>query len=315
MNVKIGTDYSKDVFDFTKKPYDALLQPPDEESPKNIHNALNDDCLREVFKKLHLLDLSSVADVCVRFNGIAKDIFHSKSKDEMFNLKNLNRHVDMRMRSVKPTLAQIDDFLRNFGSSITSIKEYSNDSDIVMPLINKYCVKLEEIKMYGYSKNQTLVELFQLFARLKKLKVFCGSSKVGSIFRSTKIFRFISQYFSNIEELRFCTSEDFHFNPGDFFGNIAHLSQLEKMKKLHLSFYHDVYVPVWPIMQALLTKNVPIEDLTLKNAWIDDLTVDCISQMKNIESLRLHSPHFKNEHLFELVRNLPNINRIQIDIQ
>lgn len=230
MNVKKGKEYTEDVFDFTKKLYDTLLQPPDEESPKNIYNALNDDCLREVFKKLHLLDLSSVADVCVRFNGIAKEIFRSKSKDEMFNLKNLNRRVDMRVRSVKPTLPQIDDFLRNFGSSITSIKEYSKYSDIIMPLVNKYCVKLEEIKMYGHTNDQTLIELISLFARLKKLKVFCGSSNVGSIFRSKNIFCFISQYFSNIEELRFCTTEDFYCNPDDFLENIVYLSQLEKMK-------------------------------------------------------------------------------------
>lgn len=52
---------------------------------------------------------------------------------------------------------------------------------------------------------------------------------------------------------------------------IASLGQLEKLKKLRLTLHCDA--SILSFMQALSTKNVPIEDLVLEYARIGDDTV------------------------------------------
>lgn len=39
---------------------------PDQDSDKHILNALNDDCMRVIFKHLNLIDSTTAADVCVQ---------------------------------------------------------------------------------------------------------------------------------------------------------------------------------------------------------------------------------------------------------
>lgn len=68
---------------------EILLQAPDENSPKNILNILNDDCLRKIFKQLHFRDQCSVLSVCVRFNQISKECLAKKQKKIDFNTQTL----------------------------------------------------------------------------------------------------------------------------------------------------------------------------------------------------------------------------------
>lgn len=55
-----------------------LLQPPDQESPTNILNILNDDCLYEIFKRIHPSKYLIIADVCVKFNQVITEILAKK---------------------------------------------------------------------------------------------------------------------------------------------------------------------------------------------------------------------------------------------
>lgn len=70
---------------------EILLQAPDESSPKNIVNTLNDDCLTEIFTYLSFQDQCSVLGVCVRFNRIAKQLLakvgakHKKKQQHLFH--------------------------------------------------------------------------------------------------------------------------------------------------------------------------------------------------------------------------------------
>lgn len=68
------------VADLWHQPVDPLLIPPDQESDSNIINALDDDCLREIFKHLNVVDLSCAAEVCVRFNQHAQEVISTKHK-------------------------------------------------------------------------------------------------------------------------------------------------------------------------------------------------------------------------------------------
>lgn len=87
--------------------------PAEPDSPLNILNMMNDDCLKEIFERLPLRDLCSMADTCETFRRIAKEIFvvqFAKLKDEVKWLK----------------FWQVESLFRNFGNQIT---EFAYDFD------------------------------------------------------------------------------------------------------------------------------------------------------------------------------------------
>lgn len=75
---------------------------PENDSPSNILNILNDDCLMEVFARLSPEDLCAVADTCTRFRENAKKIFPN-------SVPKLEEEFDWL------TFPLIESFLRNFG--------------------------------------------------------------------------------------------------------------------------------------------------------------------------------------------------------
>lgn len=60
---------------------------PDIDSPDNILNALNDDCLRLIFEKINRLsDFTPITKVCKQFERIAHEIFHLKIRKRRVQL-------------------------------------------------------------------------------------------------------------------------------------------------------------------------------------------------------------------------------------
>lgn len=49
------------------------------EQESELLNILDNDCLREIFKYLTLLDLINAAEVCIRFNQHANDAFNENT--------------------------------------------------------------------------------------------------------------------------------------------------------------------------------------------------------------------------------------------
>lgn len=99
------------------KPVNMLQQPPpppEQDSPKNILNVLNDNCIREILKKLHISTLIKVVNVCTRFNRIAKEVFLIKYRLKIINIFDLEWNCN-------PTSVQIKNFLSEFGPIIPSI--------------------------------------------------------------------------------------------------------------------------------------------------------------------------------------------------
>lgn len=250
---------------------EILLQAPDEDSSNNILNALNDDCLLEIFQRLPKLDLWSVAGVCKRFNTIAKRRFALKYQEFRFC-------CPPEYGYKRYTLAQVENCLQKFGSLITLISQNDFENyldcttDIVLGMIIEYCNKLDEIIICNISNPlEEFNNISTFFARLKKLVIYNGYK----INESKQIYRLIGQYGSNIEELmldkmKVSSNEDF-----------LHLSQLMNLKKLTLDFGGK---PIARLMQAFSSKNVPIEDLVI-NGEIDDNAIKYISSMKNISVL------------------------------
>lgn len=308
----------------TAKINDLLLDPPDQTSAKNILNALNDNCLRKIFEKLNLLDISSVAVVCLRFNKIAKEFSASKYRDEKLNC-NL-------FRSNYYTLAAIEECFRKFGSLFTSISTKYSDEDytsvILLGMIVEYCKNIKEIEIeidndyYCVENIQFFAgigsdnELIPLLSRLEKLRIF-QKIETQTFCQLNDIFDLIAQNGLNIQELDFSGIPFYFKNPHfeRYFDNsepseLAVLSQLKNLKKLIIGFY---CTPIASHMQALSSNNMPIEFLGVIDGEFDNDAIKFISEMKSITTLELTRPYNLNdEHLTELAQNLPNLNNIKI---
>lgn len=122
-----------------------LLQPQVEQSPRNILNALNDHCLCEILLRLGLLDLCRVAKTCKRLNQIAKTVFESKYKNQDISLS------DLKEEGETPT--HVENFLMNFGSSITSINlEIGRFDDVrhaIVGLVDQHCKNIKSFRFAG----------------------------------------------------------------------------------------------------------------------------------------------------------------------
>lgn len=127
--------------------------PPARDSPKNILNILNDDCLQAIFSKLDRnCDLLAAAEVCTRFQTNAKISFTS------VNIIFKPKPWYVRSESNR--------FMKIFGPRIKSIK--FDRCDAKLNLVSKYCGNtLNMLRLHG--KGNKFYKLSSPFAALKQL--------------------------------------------------------------------------------------------------------------------------------------------------
>lgn len=217
VNVKAGHLHHQP--DYIRAPVNPLLLPPDQNSDSHILNALNDDCLREVFQKLNWIDLSKAAQVCVRFNQHAKVAFVGKYKD--LNLKFLpNKYQTIKKK-------EAENLLQNFGEAIQSLDIDSFILDLNVPFLriaSKYCTKLKVLKLHSFDFKGNLKKIRPLLQRLEELhfsdcECYYGMKFVLSNCLKLKVLRFnscdmgqgafIKQHFPKLEEASLNESYNF----------------------------------------------------------------------------------------------------------
>lgn len=148
---------------------------PDEKSPANILNALNDDCLRTIIESpaLNLWDLTSCANVCKRFNAIALQVFTSKYADTPIILKDVK-------------LWRVEELFSTFGPLITSIQSwytFNSPTDIVHRLTLEHCNNLT--KLYCETNYKETVEAMRtILPRLQELHLRDTTKEFFNLFES-----------------------------------------------------------------------------------------------------------------------------------
>lgn len=136
---------------------------------------MDDDCLREIFRSISLVNFCSVANVCKRFNAIAMEIFPLKIKQKTFNLDELIVNDDV-------TLLRLECFLTMFGTSIHAAHlnlddlhfEYTpNAVNLALKMINNYCKNLRSLSIWiGNDENEiNWMEIYSILPMLKYLKI------------------------------------------------------------------------------------------------------------------------------------------------
>lgn len=121
--------------------------------PDHILNALNDDCLRAILLQLNLLDLTSAANVCIRFNEQAKSVFSTKFKKKL-NLNECSHQEAINSLQTFGALAQSIDV-----KSKTSNLSKSRHENEILTAIAVCCTDAEEAALNNAEVSSNLKEL------------------------------------------------------------------------------------------------------------------------------------------------------------
>lgn len=129
---------------------------------------LNDDCIREIFDHLNLMDLFSVAEVCQRFQKNAQKRFaiHHKSVN-FFEIATLD--VD-----------QMKNFMGTFGPLIEKLSVsmfFVPDENAFLSMVHCF-TSVSDLTLHGFTLHDEFVNMMKpVFVRLKKLRLMsCGLS-------------------------------------------------------------------------------------------------------------------------------------------
>lgn len=160
------------------QPIDAISQVPAAQgSIHNILNALNDDCLHEIFdrEEIDVMDLVSIANVCTRFNVVAKQAFKKKySKKSAFELLD-----------PKNVLWQPEQIFRTFGEKITSISFDNIPVECMLEahlhMVLEHCVNLKVLKCSLFG-DHSIEALRRALPHLEELTLSHANDKVMMIF-------------------------------------------------------------------------------------------------------------------------------------
>lgn len=145
----------------------------DQQSEHHTLNALVDNCLREIFESsvLSLWDLLSLANVCKRFNRIAKQAFSSKYVDHESNFDDIE-------------LWRMKEFFRTFGELITTIdlaKVERASCDIVVRMMLEHCTKVTNLKCKVHEP-ETIVAMCPLMKSIESLTIECSTDNFPELF-------------------------------------------------------------------------------------------------------------------------------------
>lgn len=212
LTVKAAYDYYQPAFRSGN-----LMLPPQQNTLLHILVALNDDCLREVFLRLKLFDLSHAAQVCVRFNQLAMEAFsikfkHLKLDSKSLGITNLLRPIDVKI------------LLSNFGSVLQSLNVDGNVIGIpiflkvLQRMIGESCSNLKELELTNFDVQEVLYDqLYPILAKLERLTLKscyfevdmkhmlsnCNELKV-LIFQKCKMnnWECIKQQFQQLDDIR-----------------------------------------------------------------------------------------------------------------
>lgn len=142
--------------------------PPSADSPSQILNALNDDCIQEILRHLtNIQDFLSASEVCTRFQENAKSCFAQRHKDICISEINLMNSIPVE---------RVESFLNNFGHLIKSIQWNKTDRtyDInTMKLIAKFTGQtLSELTIRDHNIDMGNEKHFEA---LQKLEIESGA--------------------------------------------------------------------------------------------------------------------------------------------
>lgn len=298
-------------------------EPPEQDSSSNILNSLNDYCLQEIFERLPIEDLCSVADTCKQFRKNAKRIATTR-------FDNYTPQAD--------DLYRFESLLRNFGTNIKSLSICNDDNPLrgnsFFLVLAKYCssanCQLETLSISDIHIQMDSFDILQpIFVRLQGLQLShtnfeetvdkMNESRLMKILniRSAQISRCniykILSKFSNLVQLELisyihCPDENVTADE-----MMASLVKMNNLKKLRIDRSLAYEYSSKNILDLLADADVKIEWLDIDDYELIYLE-DFLKRLKYLKVLQW-STYLGEDmtKLSDLIVNLPNLSEIHLE--
>lgn len=261
------------------------FKPPERDSPKHILNALNDDCLRVIFKQFNLVDLSVAADVCVRFQLHATDAFRLKYKHTV----NIEAGSEFKHRPDKFEVC-----LRNFGSLIHSLTVDNNmlqiDGMKILKALNEHAPALNDLKLYGFDVSDKVECVHPLFAKLQTLSLLYCTFTSGAEGLLAPCAQLKHLHIDNGDWDNCCIDHTF--------------PQLEEIELKNCSTIDD------DEFKRFITSNPTVKKLSLHdNSELTAAVIHSIGGLKDLVELQMDQSNFG--HTKKFLVGMMGLNRLQ----
>lgn len=292
------------------------ILPIEKISSPNILNALNQDCLKEVFERLPLEMLTEpISGVCEQFKEIIKTVASARLTTSETLIYDFKSNTD----NWSQCLLRFESFLRQFGKQVKSIELYFMDSVLgefyqkaALTTLLTYCIdsesSLRQLKIHGLNISMKWRELlWPLFARLEilDLKIIDNYkvNYIGLAFSENNYFNNVPR--SNLQVLKLNGRwpwTEFLRKLNNFFGRMTNLKQLE------LEYFKDDDIQL--ILNGVFNGNAPVERLRIKSHFYNKFNIEKILKLQQIKKLEFVTDKVDHVDLLKLVDNLPNLKEL-----
>lgn len=248
-------------------------------------SALNEDCLRHLFKFLKLKDLVRLAETYPWLRHIAKDFCKKIEK-----IKVLYYHDDDDDDNY--TMQEFSNILSVMGEHITLIKVYPG-SDILKLIADK-CSNIGSVEVYNYAGTAT--QGMQMFRNLKELKVGYN------INLSTDGWK---NYFANnpgIETFEYAADIFYDFNYERKYIPLLHMLPKLKSLKIHAEFTNEIKISHLSCLTSLTKLSFSSDD---KDDMCNQLLMELADKL-NLVELEFYMPSY-NGNSFATLKYFRNL--------
>lgn len=259
---------------------ELLALVPDQQSPKNIMNALPDKCLLDIFERLFVGDLLEVAHVCQHFNVLAVHVYRTK---------HIQDTIDSTAKySFMQTLTAFERFFSTFAP--TKVELYARfNVDIMSYIVAEHCPELQELDLKCVRlTTQAIATLRPLLPRLKMLRTSEPSMCRDSDAAFWQLERLYIHFFSdwrlpNIEmpSLHTLTLDGIRFND-DFLFSAQFLPELARLRSFRfVSCTLYTHQLVMFLRMATNIETLVLEKCNIETWGRDDDTITALRRLKS----------------------------------
>lgn len=309
----------------------TLLAAPPADSPHNMLNALNDDCLDAIFRyeKLSAQDMYEISRVCSRFRRVVQNVCRTKYASTK-GLVVATNHIP---------LWELEQCLMLVGASMQSMGSMrSQHPDLVMRLIARHCPKALALYSVLYSPILDsplggLARRLQVL-RLGPLHSACVHYQVLSL-PAVRCPQLTELHLSNVQlpdranTMHFADSNpqlaklvlhnvelcmpidqliakwphmrELAVRGRAWIQEFAHLGTAAGLRTLYLGY--DMSTALYILCGLRLDV---VESLTLEQLTVNTFLLDMIMMQRHLKSLRLlHNQIYHEQHLIGIVQLLP----------
>lgn len=302
-------------------------KPPAQHSPKHILNVLNDDCIKEILRKLeNRKDFFNAAKSCTRFQYVAQDWFSHKTiqiggkyRKSVIFARAPTLVFSRQLHSedeLNEFLLDLFTYLSIFGECIRSIQWFEIDflanpeRDVnaeIFKMITRFCAKtLIHLNINGRMK----ISITPQFEVLERFELFYGSLATFEPPRSLKYLRLTELTKNSYSKIDLqCLGKSFPNLKEAYFGDFTNLmpnlnwfvSFLKCNQQLEaLTLYaNEHFMPG----TKHIVHNIGKYLSNLKRLHLDLFSVNIgdFKGLKNLKSLRIPHGYLRNQQIDSLI--------------